>query len=363
MKQQKGILCLLFFCLSVISCAAPTKDSLSGGPHLSVAEQTERTRDALQEISRLSGDSRKEMLPRIEAAYIDMIGKYPESQLVYEWYNKLMFIYLMEYEPPAFEKAEMLRAQFISKYTDANAGNRIDDILADAYYRKAEWKKIMRLYTPAIKRFIELWDFMRPWDMFMYSEAKFHLGDMDEAKKGYNIVMFFFPDSPESSLSKKRLDEISGVSRDVQAEGKSEHPPNREETAGAPLRPVPQEEADAKGAAFPEEAVTLESPAPLNTVPEKVPGMKVPPPQDMDEKDVYSLQVGFFGNERNAILLVEKLKKKGYDAFVLRHMNHDEKIFYRVLIGRFHEKREAVKFAGMVLRREKMQSIIFPQAE
>jgi cell division septation protein DedD len=158
------------------------------------------------------------------------------------------------------------------------------------------------------------------------------------------------------------LDEISGVSRDSLAKTEIVPSPNRAETTGAAPRPVPQEE-DAKDAALPEETVTLETPAPLNAVPEMVPGKKGSPPQEMDEKDVYSLQVGFFGDERNAIVLSEQLKKKGYDAFILRHMNKDRKIFFRVLVGRFHEKREAVKIAGMVLRKEKMTSIIFQQAE
>jgi hypothetical protein len=50
-------------------------------------------------------------------------------------------------------------------------------------------------------------------EMLMYSEAKFHLGDMDEARKGYNIVTIYFPNSIESSMAKKRLDEIAGVQK------------------------------------------------------------------------------------------------------------------------------------------------------
>jgi hypothetical protein len=89
------LFCFLCFCFCVISCASPTKDSLNRGQDLSVAEQTERTRDALQEISRMSvGADPKEIRVRREAVYIDIIEKYPGSQLVYGCYNELMLIYL-----------------------------------------------------------------------------------------------------------------------------------------------------------------------------------------------------------------------------------------------------------------------------
>jgi cell division septation protein DedD len=353
-------LCLLFFFLPVISCVSPAKESLGRRQTLSVEEQNSKTLETLQEISRVSEGARKTMRPGIEATYIDLINKYPDSQMVYECYNRLMLIYLTEYEPPAFEKAESLRDTFARRYTDLNARNLIDDTLADAYYRNQEWTKLMRLYTSSIKRFIELWNVIRPRDMFMYAEAKFHLGDMDEARKGYNIVTFYFPNSPESSLATIRLDEIAGGSRNIQAKGESERPLNRVQVVEPPPQKVPQE-PEPKVSAPAEGVVSLKAPEPEQPVPEKASVAEKPPAPGTGEKVLYSVQLGFFGNERNATSLSEKLKKKGYDAFALKHISEDNKIFFRVLSGRFHDKAEAMEYAEIFLRRENMKSIIFRQ--
>lgn len=354
-------LCLLFLGLSVVSCVAPTRESVSRGQRLSVEEQNERTRDALKEISRLSeGSERKKIRLQMEDAYINIIKRYPESQLVHECYEKLMLIYLSEYAPPALERAELLRDEFVRRYPDSNARNLIDDTLADTYYRNAEWQKLISLYTPAIKRFIGKSEIVRPWEMFMYSEAKFHLGGMDEARKGYNIVIFYFPNSAESSVARRRLDEIAGIPRDIPAKRESEGTLNRVETIEAVPQAAPQK-AEAKDRTFPEGISTSETPAPETPVPQAATFPKESTVPNTNAKGTFSLQLGFFGNERNSISLSEELKKKGYDAFILKHMSEDKKIFFRVLVGRFHEKNEAMKYAGSVLRREGMKSIIFQE--
>ena len=114
----------------------------------------------------------------------------------------------------------------------------------------------------------------------------------------------------------------------------------------------------------------LEAPPPGNPVlqeasvpkePQEAP--KAPPVPAKNENGIYSVQVGFFRNEKNAISLSHKLKKKGYDAFVLRHMSGGNKIFFRILIGRFHQESEALKHARIILRKEGLKSIIYQQKE
>ncbi len=45
--------------------------------------------------------------------------------------------------------------------------------------------------------------------LFYYSEAKYGLGDIKEAEKGYRTITVLFPQSSEAMVSKKRLEEIS----------------------------------------------------------------------------------------------------------------------------------------------------------
>jgi len=349
----------LFMCLSMISCVAPTKETLSREQQVSVEEQNKRVLEALQEISRLSTDpDQKINRSRKEAAYLDIIKKYPESHYVSECYRSLMAIYLAEYEPPEFEKAELLRNEFATRYSDSNS----NDTLAEAYYRYGEWKKIIVLYTPAITRFVATGELMRPMDIFMYAEAKFHLGEKDEARKGYNIVMYYFPDSELSDKAKMRLDEISGVQHNSRPEGARERIPSGIGTKDAALQRGPQQ-AETEGSAFSKGLTTEETLVSETPIQQGAPSPSVLSDQNAHEKGIYSVQLGLFDSEKNAISLSDKLRKKGYGAFVLRHIGRDSKILFRVLIGRFHEKREAEEYAKIILQREGMKTVIIEEKE
>ncbi|RPI37495.1 MAG: hypothetical protein EHM54_03050, partial [Nitrospiraceae bacterium] len=350
-------LCVLYIPLTMLSCATPERESVSSGHELSVREQSERAIEALQEISRLvECCDRKTIRPQIEAAYVDIIKKYPGSLLVHECYKKLMLIYLTEYEPPALEKAELLHDEFVRKYPESSERNLLDDTLGEVYYRNAAWKKLMDLYAPAIRRFIAKRELKSPMDMLMYAEAKFHLGDMDEARKGYNIVIFYFPASIESSLATRRLDEIVAAPRAIQKKDERMSPPDRVDTMEVPPTTVPQKTED-ESTGFPESGGTLKAPAVETPVSPEAAALEEPPAPAKNKNGIYSVQVGGFENEKNAISFSEELKKKGYDAFVFKQIREDKKIFFKVMIGRFHDKTEAVEYAGSVRQKEGFKSI------
>ena len=351
------LLCAFYISLTMMSCVTPVRESASRDQEMSVREQSERAIEALQEMSLLvECCDRKTIRPRIEAAYVDIIKKYPGSLLVYECYKKLMLIYLAEYEPPALEKAELLHDEFVRKYPESGERDLLDDTLGGVYYRNAEWKKLMDLYAPAIRRFIVKRELRSPMDMLMYAEAKFHMGDMDEARKGYNIVIFYFPTSIESSLATKRLDEIVGLPRDIQKTGERKSPPDRVDTKEVTPATVPQKAED-KDTDFPESGGIPEAPAVETPVSPEAAALEEPPVPAKNKIGIYYVQVGVFENEKNALSLSEELKKKGYDAFVFKQIREDKKILFRVLIGRFHDKTEAVEYAGIVLRKEGFKSI------
>jgi cell division protein FtsN len=388
------ILTLLLSCLSVVSCVTTAREPVSRGRQLSIAEQNEKVRYALQEISRMShGVDRNEIRPRIETAYIDLIKKYPSSPAVLEGYKQLMMIYLTEYEPPALEKAELLRDEFVRRQPDSDERRLLDDPLADAYYRNAEWEKLMKLTTPPVRRFITGWQRLRPMDMFMYAEAKSHLGDREEARKGYQIVITLFPGSLESSLAAGRLDEIAVARRDMPAREERGRPSNRVTTVDAKARSAPREaktegetsaeEVRSSRASVPEMPVPQASPvpekppfpddmlteragssqasAPEMPVPQEPPVPEKPAVSKKDEEAVYLVQTGLFADEKNALSLYETLNNKGYGAFIQRTVRKDGKVLFRVLIGGFHEKSKAAEYSKRLLRKEGMNSIIISE--
>ncbi len=190
----------------------------AGTVELSASEQNKKAMAAFQKILDLTQEAdRSAVLPQIEAAFRDIIDKYPKASITQECYWRLMTVYLTDYSPPSFEKAEAVREEFIKKYPDSRTKDLIDDTLSNGYYMNSKWEKLLKFYTPAVKRFIkesagkekiDRGSLSRPLEMFMYSEAKLNLGDLAEAEKGYKIVIALFPDSKESATSKKRLEDI-----------------------------------------------------------------------------------------------------------------------------------------------------------
>ncbi|MBI5635224.1 MAG: hypothetical protein HZA15_17295 [Nitrospirae bacterium] len=211
--MKKFLIVILLLLVSLLSAgpspAALNQEEKKAADELSAEEQNKRALESFQTILELSesGD-RQTVLPKLEAAYYHLISSYPKAQLTQEVYWRLIQIYMNEYRPPAFEKAEGLRSEFYKKYPDSRLGDLIDRALADGYFKNSKWEKIVALFVPSIKQSIATGKFTRVYDIYMFTEAKFRLNDLVEAEKGYKIIIANFPDSREGKMAKKRLEEI-----------------------------------------------------------------------------------------------------------------------------------------------------------
>lgn len=76
-------------------------------------------------------------------------------------------------------------------------------------------------------------------------------------------------------------------------------------------------------------------------------------------KAFYSVQIGAFKNGNNAEAMIKQYKEKGYEAFIYKSTPKDKEILYRVLIGKFENKKEAVKLAKNINAKENIKAIIF----
>lgn len=180
-----------------------TKESLSH------SEQDAKALEAFKRILTLTEEaSREAILPQIEVAYLEIIREYPDSSIVQESYWRLVLIYVDESIPPRYDEAERLYNEFIKKYPKSQTRSIIEDTLSKNYYNNGEWDRLLRLYIPSVREYIKTGKLDRPHSLFMYSEAKFNLGDLIEAEKGYKIVITLFPNSAEAVTSKSRLEEI-----------------------------------------------------------------------------------------------------------------------------------------------------------
>jgi TolA-binding protein len=198
------------------SCAAPPKTAEIEKPPVEPkkkyvpTEQETKSLEVFTEILEVieATNDRQSAIPKIEELYAGIIREYPEAPLAQESYWKLITIYVEDYSPPQYDKAEARYHDFLEKYPQSILRGMIDDTLGKSYYKSAEWNKLLELCTPAFKGYIEEGKQPRPTLLFMYSEANYHLGNFEEAEKGYEIVAELFPRLSEGMMSKKILEKI-----------------------------------------------------------------------------------------------------------------------------------------------------------
>ena len=180
-----------------IKAPMPTKDeNASLALFTEILELVESTRD------------RRSVLPRIEEIYNRIINEYPDAPLAQESYWKLIEIYVEDYSPPAYEKAESLYHQFIKKYRETYMKSFIEDTLGNSYYKLAEWDRLLKLSEPIYIKYSQTGNEPRASMIYMYAEAHYNLGNYSEAEKGYRIVSEHFPKLIVGIRAKAMLKEI-----------------------------------------------------------------------------------------------------------------------------------------------------------
>ncbi len=210
--MQKCLNAVIVALLAIVgfSSIALTTEEEQGADYLRKQSGSDKAFAIFERILNLTEASdRKKNIPQIETAYREIIEQYPAASIAEECYWRLALIYLNDYDPPQFRKAETLYREFMRKYPESSDRYVFSDAISESYHEAHEWKRLMKFHSPVIKKFIEGEKLLRPTELFMYSEAKFHMGDLAEAGKGYNIVITLFPESGESRKAKKMLDIIN----------------------------------------------------------------------------------------------------------------------------------------------------------
>ncbi len=77
------------------------------------------------------------------------------------------------------------------------------------------------------------------------------------------------------------------------------------------------------------------------------------------EKKIYSVHLGAFLNEKNAVSFAGKLKQKGYDAFIQKDLRTGKKTMHRVLIGTFDNQNKALEQAKIIRQKEGFESFVY----
>jgi hypothetical protein len=204
-----GMKRFFFICLAMLlseillfSCAmapkAPPKPSVEEQERLSM----KKFEEVLEATANLPQSETREM---VREGFYEIIDKYPDSYLAEESYFRLIISYLEDFYPPKEKRAEELYREYFDKYPAPKLNNVINDTMVRYYYRTANWEKLVAFTVPYLRSYAETGKLINPLFIFFYSEAKFNLNDLKEARTGYRTLINHFPKSQEARISKDRL--------------------------------------------------------------------------------------------------------------------------------------------------------------
>lgn len=80
----------------------------------------------------------------------------------------------------------------------------------------------------------------------------------------------------------------------------------------------------------------------------------------------FAVQAGYFESEKNAEAMVDKLKGKGYEAYILKNEASGKgtakaRTFYRVLIGKFDSGKKAAAYAREMKQKDNLSVVVYRQ--
>lgn len=135
-------------------------------------------------------------------------------------------------------------------------------------------------------------------------------------------------------------------------------PPGSGPAAQTPGNPIPREELTFFDTLKDKEKKSVALQPKKETKPKKqaAPSTKVsiPPPTS----GAYTIQVASFADKKGAETLSQKLKKKGYDAYVSTGEIPEKGIRYRVRVGHYPSRADAEKAAERIREAEKLSFLI-----
>jgi len=184
------------------------------------------------------------------------------------------------------------------------------------------------------------------------------LGKSEDAKKLYQKVMDNYPKSVEARQAKQCLDNFS-----LQAFGKSLS--KRVQGGSAPLAKVEPEKVEAQSATPLQTDIVEKNPAELKK--EGSPSVEIKwgkaeetPSQEVKSELCFSVQVGAFSKKSGAENLANQLRKRKYSVDIIPP-SPDKNPLYKVRVGKFKTRDEAMKLAQKLREEEKLDTRVIQE--
>ncbi len=135
---------------------------------------------------------------------------------------------------------------------------------------------------------------------------------------------------PSEASRKEKLDELY----------KKQESKNVEKPSTVKSKSVSPKRSAAEKSALPAKSVELKSPS------------RAMPAHEVNKETVYIVQVGAFKNEKNALKLMSRLKKKGFKVFLSPEKHGELGLMYHVSLDPIKSRAKAVKLKEKLLKEE-----------
>lgn len=195
--------------LLVLSCTGQQKKAdVAPSPTVAMTlqEQNSLAMKKFSDMLEITKNARRQdVLVPLMDGYREIINKYPDSSLAQESYYRLMLMNLQDFDPPRETEAEKIYREYFAKYPKPRLGMTVNGELARYYYQNGKWEKLASFTTPFMREYVKSGKYGDTVFLFLYTEAKYHLGDYKEARKGYLTIKRLFPNSSDARLSDERL--------------------------------------------------------------------------------------------------------------------------------------------------------------
>ncbi len=207
-KTRNFINIFLVFLLS--ACATTLVEEKVIVKPLTPVLQKEREVKAFEKFNEIlkvsrSSKNRTEVRPKLEDLYTQLIEDFPEVPLAQESYWKLIEIYVNEYSPTAYEKAEEIYSKFQENYPQSAARVFLVKTLSFSYYKNKKWEQLLKITEPVFKGYLDGKDPLWVPLIFMYAESNFWLNNYTDAEKAFEILLEKFPQFKDNKLAEARI--------------------------------------------------------------------------------------------------------------------------------------------------------------
>ncbi len=213
MKAYYSIISIFLVFVFFACATAPKEEKDAQKPVTEIKDMRttlEREKKAFEKFNEIllvkrSSRDRKAVLPQMEKLYMQLIDEFPDVPVAQESYWKLMEIYVKDYSPPLYDKAEKLYSRFTKNHPESGLKWLVYKTLALSYYLHKEWDRLLKFCTPGFNEYMAKGESPMPSIIFMYAESNFQLRNFKEAEKGFLIVIEKFPQLNEDKRAKERI--------------------------------------------------------------------------------------------------------------------------------------------------------------